>query len=630
MGPSCHPAALRVSEDSTISDALGPPDSGASDESKSMFASEANAAGLLLIELSGPRPAARGRLAFFIDGAIERALDARGAPAPRISAATDFDVSLGDQIERARVSGTGGLALWFGPLHDIAKGGVLDCEDSTAIRRLVRTAEHEPLRLGFDPKNGALRAYADPEPFDVLVGLSEEPARNASPITPSESDASPSSPSASDVPVSSASDSETSPTRAHGSDVMEAVSTDSPGADAPPSDPVPEAPSEPARDLDDDALLAESARAMANEITGDDDAEWLREALIELSTPKPRPALEARLALSEVTSDEAVDERMTADVIADDETPEPTPASSSNPRPFHIAFVEATVEPPKPAVDPELRKRLEACARELEFANGPKPLAVVERLFATAYVPIRAALDRGLVLPTVSETADEWARSFEKSYAEAFDALRMRNKRPKMIPDLPDMALRIGRLHGARSVQLLLVDGMRFDMGEAVHEKLRALAGQRAACAERITVWSALPTRTSVQVELLGRGAPGLREFTGEVNEELVVARGRKASMIRRLKAGNREVLKLDVVEARLGEPGSVTPERLDGIADEVSQRIAAYFEDLQPRTLVLVFGDHGFRLVRGAEGLVTARQGGASPEEVLVPAFAWLVGAVH
>jgi len=123
---------------------------------------------------------------------------------------------------------------------------------------------------------------------------------------------------------------------------------------------------------------------------------------------------------------------------------------------------------------------------------------------------------------------------------------------------------------------------------------------------------------------------PGLREFTGEVSEDLVVARGRKASMIRRLKTGHREVLKLDVVEARLGEPGGITPERLEGIADEVAQRVAAYFEDLQPRTLVMVFGDHGFRLTRGNEGIVTARQGGASPDEVLVPAFAWLVGAVH
>jgi hypothetical protein len=40
-----------------------------------------------------------------------------------------------------------------------------------------------------------------------------------------------------------------------------------------------------------------------------------------------------------------------------------------------------------------------------------------------------------------------------------------------------------------------------------------------------------------------------------------------------------------------------------------------------------MVFGDHGFR-VEGGEG--PAHQGGARPEEVLVPAYAWLLGQVH
>jgi hypothetical protein len=44
------------------------------------------------------------------------------------------------------------------------------------------------------------------------------------------------------------------------------------------------------------------------------------------------------------------------------------------------------------------------------------------------------------------------------------------------------------------------------------------------------------------------------------------------------------------------------------------------------PRTLLLVTGDHGFTIDRGG----SARQGGASPEEVLVGAFALLVGETH
>jgi len=44
----------------------------------------------------------------------------------------------------------------------------------------------------------------------------------------------------------------------------------------------------------------------------------------------------------------------------------------------------------------------------------------------------------------------------------------------------------------------------------------------------------------------------------------------------------------------------------------------------------VMAFGDHGFLLDRLDNGTTKARSGGATPEEVLVPAFAWLVGGVH
>ena len=61
-------------------------------------------------------------------------------------------------------------------------------------------------------------------------------------------------------------------------------------------------------------------------------------------------------------------------------------------------------------------------------------------------------------------------------------------------------------------------------------------------------------------------------------------------------------------------------------IAELASDAIVRHAQTLQPRTLLFVFGDHGFTFDRDG----TARQGGASPEEVLVPAFALLVGDVH
>jgi len=254
----------------------------------------------------------------------------------------------------------------------------------------------------------------------------------------------------------------------------------------------------------------------------------------------------------------------------------------------------------------------------------------VERLFSTAYMPLRAALDRGADMPALRETADDWSQSFEKSYKDGFDALRVRNKRPAMVVDVPDIALRVARLHGARSTQLLLVDSMRYDLGDMVNDRIRAIVGQRAACAERVLLWAALPTSTATQIELIGRGPAGLREPIATTSEELIVGRGRKAQMVRRLKTGHRELLKLDIVAARLAEPQGADPTRFELIADEVAQRIAAHFEGLQPRTLVMIFGDHGFTVERHSDGRTSLSEGGASPEEVMVPAFAWLVGAVH
>ena len=279
------------------------------------------------------------------------------------------------------------------------------------------------------------------------------------------------------------------------------------------------------------------------------------------------------------------------------------------------------------------RASAEDCARwvrELEGVRGPKPLSLVERTFVSAYVPLAEAVARGDGDARARKALETWAASFDKSYSDAFDALRLRGKRPNMVLDVPDLALRLGRLHGARSVQLLLVDGLRFDLGMRVEQSLCRRLPDRAALTERLLLWSALPTTTSTQLELLGRGPEGLREPLGAPDSDPPVARGRGASVIRRVKAGHRELFKLDLVEARLNEPGPAAEERLSDLAGEISNVLAEHFLRLPPRTLVMVFGDHGFLLDAHDSGTSAARQGGASPEEVLVPAMAWLVGAVH
>lgn len=644
-------------------------------DSKETFLSEARAASLLWVELEAPRAAVRGRLCLFIEGAIERALDARGAPPPARPSAADRDEVVTDQIRRAIVSGADGIAVWLASLDGIVgPDRSLDTGDSATIRWWLRAAGERPIRIRFDAANLALGVYLEPRTLGSLLADTDDDDDDAT----LEGDDAPedTTETLGDLPpegerTAAAEILEAPSEKAEepASSTCETSSSSDLGAEQACTTSVA------AQSTMSEAAgqgMAERARAMAEEIAEDSDTGWLRHALIELSTPEPVAAAqepEAPIAAPEP-------EQAAAPVPNPDPVPAPIPESAAAPMaatptpddPSHLAvrpLKHIVIEPPQgpqpppideplcePAIprlelrlaeepeqvaavpaaaDAENKRKLEVCWRELSSATGPKPLTVVERLFASAYMPLRAALDRGVDMPALRETADDWSQSFEKSYRDGFDALRVRNKRPAMVVDVPDIALRVARLHGARATQLLLVDSMRFDIGEMVNDRIRALVGQRAACAERFLLWAALPTTTTTQVELIGRGPAGLREPITTTSDELLVGRGRKAQMIRRLKTGHRELLKLDIVAARLAEPGPVdAPGRFESIADEVAQRIAAHFEGLQPRTLVMLFGDHGFSVQAQLDGHRNLTEGGASPEEVMVPAFAWLVGAVH
>jgi hypothetical protein len=271
-----------------------------------------------------------------------------------------------------------------------------------------------------------------------------------------------------------------------------------------------------------------------------------------------------------------------------------------------------------------------ALAHELDEGRGPKPVKLVEQLFTTHYVPLLNASLTGELDATSRGVVDAWRTSFEHSYREAFSALRVTGKRPPMVFDAPDLAARIARLNGARGVKLVLVDSLRFDLGERVAARLRGATAGRAVLVERALLWAALPTTTPVQLALLGRGQDGLRD--GPLGEpEPEISRGRAVATLRRERAGNRELMKLDLVEARLRTAGPAYTERMESIADEVTEVLARFLEGLPPRTLVLVFGDHGFRIAPlGGDASGPATQGGSSPEEVLMPAHAWLVGGVH
>lgn len=420
------------------------------------------AAAMLHAELPYLSAALRGQLGEFIEAAVEEALTRANVPRSCPPAST-FSATLAEQLTRARSAGLRGIVLALGSLCEVAGvGGVLDPEDSAALRAWVAATRQLPVAVLLDRRDLALAGYAAPQRLDVLLGWSEPPPR-------------------------------AHPEKTH--------------------------------ELSDSRRLAE----------------------------------------------------------------------------------------------------------ELHAARGPKPLGVVERLFLTRYVPLAEAEIHGEIEPFGRQVRADWAASFSRSYTEAFQALRVTGKRPAMVFDVPQIAARIARLHGARAVELLLVDGMRYDLGLRVQQRLTRAFEGKAVCADTMLLWSALPSTTPNQLDLLAHGLEALnRPMPTEEPDAFPIARERHVAVPRRLKVGQRDLVKIDVVEARMREAGPPLAERLEHVADEVSRGVLRHAETLPERTLLVVFGDHGFVVDASAGGSSPARQGGASPEEVLVPGFAWLLGGIH
>ncbi|WP_437569126.1 hypothetical protein [Sorangium sp. So ce542] len=609
-------------------------------------------------------PAAQdGQLRAALDEAVELALAMRGALPPRVQEGAPLEVVIADQVFRARALGAAGLAVGLPRLAGGARGA-LHPEDSATLLAWLGAAREAPVALVFDEVDRSAQVLA-PVPLADLVernapeghgaashiraqarGLAvREPERPIRPTQPSAAapapdEAPPAEPTASEPPAAPA-----SPAAAEGR------------TDARPRGVLPPRSSRIRRPDAPAAVLAPGRGPGAAPAQG-------------AGSP---PAANETLAMALASVDPGV-------APADPGTPPATPGAAIEgagttlrpPRAAHEAAPAAPIAPAAPvatiapaapiapiapaapvaeaahadndALPPTRRERKaprnrilsaaewRALAVELDNARGPKPVRVIEQLFATHYTPLLGATLAGETDAAVRGVVDSWRTSFEHSYREAFSALRVTGKRPPMVFDAPDIAARIARLNGARGVKLLLVDAMRFDLGERVAAHLKEIMMDRAILVERSLLWAALPPTTTAQISLLARGPDGLRETMPPSEAEPAIARGRAVATLRRERVGSRELMKLDLVEARLRAAGPPFAERIEAIAEEVADVVARFVASLPPRTLLLVFGDHGFRMTPMGDGTATgpASQGGGSPEEVLVPAQAWLVGGVH
>jgi hypothetical protein len=422
--------------------------------------------GMVVAELAGIGPSARGRLAEVVAEAIERQLASRGAAGPGLTSMTDRDGTLSDQLFRARRSGATGIAIVLGPLRAATgASGEIDPADCATLRFLATATRERPLAVLLDASDAGTPSYGDP------VALSDL-------LTP--------------------------PSAATPTSTLTSMASET--SDSPP--------------------------------TGDTWRTW---------------------------------------------------------------------------------------TLQLAAARGPQPLAALERLFAEAYVPLANAVDAGLEDPRARRARHDFSETFGCGYIEAFPTFAATTKRPRMVFDVHDIAARIARLHGARTMRLLLIDSMRWDLSRAIEARVVARLGARASLTDELLLWSALPTTTIRQLETIARGVEALRA-PASLELDPQPPRGRNADHVRRMRIGPRELHKLDLVESRVQAAHGDLRRELPEIAEVTAEAIVRHVETLAPRTLLFVFGDHGFTIDKGG----VARQGGPSPEEVLVGAFALLVGDVH
>jgi len=626
--PSSRPLALPLGEMRFVASALVP--DVCTDLSSRKF----------LVVGASAGPLAPNGLRRRIDDAVEGELATRGALPAAIGVDAELASCIRDQVFRARALGTSGLAIALPPLSELTDPeGRLNVDDSAALLAWTRATAELPVVILASDADRTVAAYA-PMPLEKLLAAEGRAAPAAPPPAVDEATWI----EASREPASDPFD--MTPAPAAVSSRRSALSPEGPAL----------------RDMHDVRAMPENRR-----VTPPPPA---------VAEPAPRPA---KISLPEDRPEDGAGTQLKSGILKGTKrraqpAPEPSDheahdahahgthrrsahahdaqprASHDDPDLGHAEDHEAPPARPRPedvvgeTATLVARARDAGAARvvstaewrnqaiELDAARGPKPVRVIEQLFMTRYVPLLGAVARGEADGAVRNVIDTWSQAFEHSYVDAFSAMRVTNKRPMMTFDAPEIAARIARLNGARGVKLLLVDSMSYDLGERVSAELRARSTANGVCVDRMLLWSALPTTTSMQMALLARGPEALRDVEPPSQPDPEIARGRAIATLRRERVGSREVMKLDLVEARLRNAGAPYEERLDAIADEVATVLARFLESLPPRTLLFVFGDHGFRLPKSENGRGTgpATQGGASPEEVLVPGYAWLSGGVH
>jgi hypothetical protein len=564
----------------------------------------------VVVQLGNPGFENRDRLGRFVVRGIETELGRLGAAPPGWRYDEGLEAILSDQIYRARLLGCAGLALSLPSLRDLADAsGQLGAEDSSTLRRLVALAEREPLQLYLPRPSIELRVVGTTEPLSAWLPASPEPGRLAS----IEYDDPASSPSAAEGALL---DSLHAPTLT--APPLEAFieGQDLPSSPTPPpvcvfSDITPLPP-----DALASALVLPDVRDLETLAppSAVDDTDARQPALLVEESPAP-----PSVRVSERDDIAPTRNALDAIVPADDDCNATADGEPSDQRalPPAAGLVPAATAP---SVDPQRIQRCLAWANQLRGMTGPKVHGSIEKAFITAYLPLCREIAADVAPPEAAAAADRWAEGFAQSYAAAFRQLASRaSRRPRMVKDVVDIGVRWLGQHHARQCQLLLVSAMRFDLGQRLNEELERRLTSRAVCVDQCVLWTALPSNADTQ-QLGPTEPPAMRRARSEPPSR-DGSRG-----IVPFSVGNRELLRLDSIPAELDHPGEIEGERLGRLATSLTDHIEPWMLEQPPDTLIVVFGDHGFHWRATPRGTTTGQRGGALPEQVLVPASAWLL----
>jgi hypothetical protein len=574
---------------------------------------------------------ARGALDDYLGSRIEERLSEVDALRRSGSVSREFARLLEDQLYRARLVGYDGLSVGVHSFDAIAPHGVLASDDSASLLGWLDMAERGLLRLALPESVRQLRGFRRTEA--VALWLDEHAALALVP---------------------------------EDGEVESVVALTQPsGVPAAPPDPRPEArsASDPIGDLElalpdrftyenvlleatlEDALLelgevedAPLEAALADEVvrvansreSGPIDTQALPHAPFTVafwddgtrSEQHDAPLLRAAPEPEAIAESDVYAAGPSTSVPVQSEPQFITRRAPRIDRALNVAqiplFEEGSNETTQISEEVSRANQIRELCAALSSAHGATSFASLEELFLTAYCPLEQAVGDDPAQSGPREVLSRWATQFQTCYQQAFERMRLSRQRPRMAFDAPKLAFQLSRAHDAPGFELVMVDAFRFDVGQRVYDKLRLQLSGQAECVERGLLWAPLPSNTAATLELLARGADGLRALKGDLKESTVVSI-KEARRLRKLRVGPHSLFKLDAIQTLL-EPGkSWDGHGLDQLAAEVSVSSARFIRQKPTGTLVFLFGDHGFRLSDGGHG-------GATPSEVLVPYQAWRV----